>query len=170
MSLHRLSARAFAALFLLLAALNISVAAPQAGDTPPDVVGITLDREPVLLSKYAGKAVVISFWATWCPYCLQELPILSGIQKAAKGNVQVIAINTEKRDVFRHVNRALRDLDIQLAYDPDQKAQAAYGVKGIPHMVIIGRDGKIVEVYRGYSEDSLPAIVEAINRATGATQ
>lgn len=144
-------------------------AAPAAGDVPPDIVGMTIGRDPVKLSQYAGKAVVISFWATWCPYCLKELPVLSAIQKAAKGNIQVIAINTEDRDVFRRSSRVLRDLGIELAYDPDQTAQKAYGVSGIPHMVIIGRDGKIVNVFRGYGESSLDGIVEAINRATGAT-
>jgi len=143
-------------------------AAPAAGDIPPDIVGINVDRDSVKLSQYAGKAVVISFWATWCPYCLKELPVLSSIQKAAKGNVQVIAINTEDRDVFRRTSRVLRDLGIELAYDPDKKAQTAYGVSGIPHMVIIGRDGKIVNVFRGYDESSLEGIVDAINRATGA--
>jgi thiol-disulfide isomerase/thioredoxin len=144
-------------------------AEPAAGDVPPDIVGMNIDHDPVKLSQYAGKAVVISFWATWCPYCLKELPVLSAIQKAAKGNVHVIAINTEDRDVFRRSSRVLRDLGIELAYDPDQTAQTAYGVSGIPHMVIIGRDGKIVNVYRGYNESSLNSIVAAINRATGAT-
>jgi thiol-disulfide isomerase/thioredoxin len=130
---------------------------------------MNIGRDPVKLSQYAGKAVVISFWATWCPYCLKELPVLSAIQKAAKGNIQVIAINTEDRDVFRRASRVMRDLGIELAYDPDQTAQKAYGVSGIPHMVIIGRDGKIVNVFRGYGESSLDGIVEAINRATGAT-
>jgi thiol-disulfide isomerase/thioredoxin len=140
-----------------------------AGDVAPDIVGMNVDRDPVKLSQYAGKAVVISFWATWCPYCLKELPVLSAIQKAAKGNVHVIAINTEDRDVFRRASRLLRDLEIGMAYDPGKQAQTAYGVSGIPHMVIIGRDGRIVNVYRGYDESSLDGIVAAINRATGAT-
>jgi thiol-disulfide isomerase/thioredoxin len=167
------SLRAFAALLLLLATFSASsgaTAAPGEDDQPPDYVGTTLDGEPVLLTSHPGQAVVLSFWATWCPYCLKELPILDGIQKAGKGKIHVIAVNTEKRDVFRKVVRALDSLGLQLAYDPDGKARKAYGVSGIPHMVIIGRDGKIVAVYRGYSENSLPDIVAAINRATGATQ
>jgi len=47
----------------------------------------TCDDKPVQLSQYAGKAVVTSFWATWCGYCMKELPILANIQKAAKGKV-----------------------------------------------------------------------------------
>jgi len=167
--LLRLAAAALLSCALSGAAGTAWAAEPVAGDVPPDVVGMNIDRVPVKLSQYAGKAVVISFWATWCPYCLKELPVLSAIQKAGKGNVHVIAINTEDRDVFRRASRVLRELEIELAYDPDKQAQKAYGVSGIPHMVIIGRDGRIVNVYRGYDESSLEDIAAALNRAIGET-
>ena len=149
----------------------ITNAAPATGESPPAYVGATLENAPVLLTDLRGKAVVVTFWATWCPYCLKELPILNGVQTAAgKDKLQVIAVNTESRDTFRKVSRALRSLDLQLVYDPDKKGQETYGVHGIPHMVIIGRDGKIVAIYRGYSEDKLDDILASINRATGAIQ
>ena len=161
--------RFFAASFLLLLSFAAAAAIPGAGDTPPDRAGTTFEGAPVLLAKYKDTAVVISFWATWCPYCLKELPILDGIQRAGKGRVHVIAVNTETRDVFRKVRRLLEGtLAIDLVYDPDKSAAAAFGVNGIPHMVIIGRDGKIVSVYRGYAESSLDGITADINRAIGA--
>jgi peroxiredoxin len=89
---------------------------------------------------------------------------------SGKGRVQVIAINTEERDVFRKVAKALKILDVQLAYDPDEEAQKAYGVNGIPHLVVIDREGKIVSTYRGYDESMLPEIVYAINYANGVSQ
>jgi thiol-disulfide isomerase/thioredoxin len=154
-----------ASILLLLVAAGAS-AAPGVGDTPPDYIGKTLDGTPVHLSQHAGKVRVVSFWATWCPYCLKELPILNGMQKVAgKEQMHVVAVNTEERAVFRKVVKVLSTLDVNLAYDPDQSAQKAYGVKGIPHMVIIGRDGKIQSLYRGYSESSLDQIVADINRA-----
>lgn len=156
----------------LLLSLSVSAMAamPGPGDVPPDTLGQTLKGEPVRLSQYEGKAVVVSFWASWCGYCMKELPILFNIQKAAKGRLQVVAINAEDVDMFRDLTRAMRDLDIGMAYDPDGLAQKAYGVNGIPHMVIIGRDGKIVQVFRGYGESSLKPIVAAINSAIGARQ
>lgn len=155
---------------LMFAASAAAVAAaPKSGDEAPEYVGKTLDGEPVKLTAYRGKAVVVTYWATWCKYCVEELPILSNIQKAAgKDHMQVIAVNTESRDLFRKVARALKSLDIQMAYDPDSKGREAYGVGPIPHMVIIGRDGVIDSVHKGYGEGSLDSIVAAINRATGA--
>lgn len=156
---------------VLLCSLNVTqAAAPSAGDIPPDFVGTSLKGEKVVLSSHAGKAVVLSFWATWCAYCLKELPILVNIQKkVGKDRLQVVAINTESRDLFRKVSRHMKDWDMVLGNDEDKDAQKAYGVNGIPHMVIIGRDGKILRVYRGYSESSLPDIAADINLAIGAT-
>jgi thiol-disulfide isomerase/thioredoxin len=167
MRLRSLFTRTCAALLLSVSTLAWA-GAPAAGDMAPDDLGMTLKGTPVHLKDYAGKAVVISFWASWCKYCLKELPILFNIQKAAKGNLQVVAINTEDEDTFDNLSRALRKFEIGMAYDPDETARDAYGVHGIPHMVVIGRDGKIVEVFRGYGESSLEPIVAAINKATGA--
>ena len=145
---------------------DAAMASPGAGDQPPSEAGKTLNGDKVVLESYAGKAIVISFWATWCPYCLKELPILEGIQKVVgKDKIQVIAINTESYDVFRKVGRAMSDLNLLIAYDSGKKASEAYGVSGIPHMIIVGRDGRILRVYRGYSETSLDAIVADINTA-----
>ncbi len=145
-------------------------APPAAGEVAPDLLGKMYNGDQVLVSAHAGKVVIVSFWATWCSYCLKELPILEGLQKVAgKGRVEVIAVNTEDRDTFRGILRKLRDLNMTMAYDPGEMGAKAYGVKGIPHLVIIGRDGKIVRVYRGYGEETLSRIVEDINAAIGAT-
>ena len=51
----------------------------------------------------------------------------------------------------------------------DRETGKADGAVGIPYMLIIGKDGKIIRVYRGHDEASLPQIVADINAATGAT-
>jgi hypothetical protein len=102
---------------------------------------------------------------------LKELPILEGIQKTAgKERMQVIMVNTESREVFRKSARIMKDLSLQLAHDSDKRASEAYGVNGIPHMVIVGRNGKILRVHRGYDESNLDAIVADINRALAVPQ
>jgi thiol-disulfide isomerase/thioredoxin len=164
-----LVARACAGLLLSVSALA-SAAMPAAGDMAPDDLGATLNDIPVHLKSHAGKAVVVSFWASWCPYCLKELPILYNIQKKTKGRLQVVAINTEDQDTFRALSRAMRTLEIGMSYDPEGTARQAFGVNGIPHLAVIGRDGRIVQVFRGYGESSLEPIVAAINRALTAEQ
>src|SRR3569832_2747174 len=78
-----------------------AVAAPKVGEPAPDItLGVTQAGADAKVSDYAGKIVVVSFWATWCAPCRKELPILEGLQQQGKGSIQVIAVNIDQRDVF----------------------------------------------------------------------
>ncbi len=139
------------------------------GDTPPPSLGTNLDGDDVGTGRYAGKVLVVTFWASWCAPCRKELPMLEGIQQAAgKDKVQVVAINIEDRDVYRKLARRLNSLTLSLNHDTGKKSSEAYGVHGIPHLVLIGRDGKVIAVHRGYSEESIDSIIAEINRALAA--
>lgn len=136
------------------------------GDVPPPRLGITRDGDPVETTQFTGKVLVVTFWASWCGPCLQELPMLEGIQRVAgKDRVQVVAVNIEERDTFRRVHSRLSTLSLLLAHDYNKASREAYGVKGIPHMLIIGRDGRVLKMHRGYGEKSLDAIIAEINAA-----
>lgn len=74
-------------------------------------------------------------------------------------------MNIEDRAVFRKVSQRLESFQLTLAHDYGKRGSDAYGVNGIPHMVIIGRDGTILKVNRGYSDDSLDGIIAEINPA-----
>ncbi len=141
------------------------------GDKPPASLGQTRDGESIETTQYAGKVLVVTFWASWCGPCKKELPVLEGIQRiGGKDRIQVVAVNIEDSDQFRKVAKALASLTLTLTHDYRKKSSEAYGVHGIPHMVIIGRDGKIVNVHRGYSEDALDSIVAEINTALAACE
>jgi len=142
-------------LFLVTASAAYGGHIPGVGEAAPSFVGYGLDSRKVSLEAYRGKVVVVSFWATWCPPCRQELPILANIQKAGQGQIQVIAVNTESRDTFRRVAKLRKDYPIQLTNDEDQRSFGLYGVKGLPHLVVIGRDLRIVSVREGYGPDEL---------------
>ena len=141
-------------------------AAPDTGDQAPDAIGYNYDGQRLSLASYAGKVVVVSFWASWCGPCRKELPLLEGIARAAgKDRVQVLAVNIESRDIYRKLARKMSELEILVASDPDESAQRAYGVNGIPHMVIVGRDGRIVRVHRGYTDSGVDAAIADLNHA-----
>lgn len=141
---------------------------PSRGDTPPAALGRTRSGEVVETTQFTGKVLVVTFWATWCAPCRAELTVLEGLQQVAKGAVQVVAVNIEDRDTFRAVARKLSSLTVTLTNDPDKRARTPYGVNGIPHMVIVGKDGKIINVHRGYGEESLDKLVAEINAALAA--
>ena len=68
---------------LLLIATPSWASVLSVGDVPPSTIGKDLEGNKVDLSVYAGKAIIVTFWATWCSYCLKELPILEGVQNEA---------------------------------------------------------------------------------------
>src|SRR5690242_14888515 len=82
------------------------------GDMPPDDLGSTLAGQAIHTSALRGKVVVISLWATWCGYCLKELPTLAGLQSVTNQRglpMQVVAVDYEEpRDVFRRTAKLLQ--------------------------------------------------------------
>ena len=142
----------------------------KVGDTPPDVFGKDEGGQQISLAALRGKVVILTFWTSWCKYCLKELPILESIQKVAgKAQLEVIAVNSrEDRQTYRTLLKHLKQFEFTMTGDWKGRVSDAYGISSIPHMFIIGRDGKVAHVFHGYSEDGLPAILEKLN-ATLAT-
>ncbi len=155
----------------LIAYLNPTQAASTPGkiaigELAPTNLGVNRDGEVVDMKSYLGKVVVVTFWASWCGPCKKELPVLEGVQRAVgKDRIQVIAVNIEEREQFRRVSKALEPLALMLSHDYRKIPSESYGVKGIPHMVIIGKDGKVQKVHRGYSEEMIDSLVDEINAA-----
>ncbi len=161
MKLTRRSIILAAVLALLCAS---SQAAVKPGDKVPDDLGHRDDGSAIHASQYQGKVLVVTFWATWCHYCMHELPVLANMQRLARGRLQVVAIShDEDRQTYRYVHRKLRGLGMVLAYDGHDKAADAFGVNGIPHMVMVAPDGRIAHVHVGYDKDMLPTIASELN-------
>jgi thiol-disulfide isomerase/thioredoxin len=158
---------------LLLGIAPFSIAAsdtlknmPNAGDKAPDKLGTDFYGKEVKLSDYKGTVVVVSFWASWCGPCLKEIPVLEEMQrKVAESELRVISINTESRDQYRKLARRNSDWKMLFAHDSAKEASDLFGVKGLPHMVIIERDGTIKKVHRGYGDGMIPVIAKEIAQA-----
>lgn len=139
----------------------------KAGDIPPESLGSTRFNDPVKTTDFPGKVLVTTFWASWCGPCRAEMTALEKIQRIAKEKVQVVAVNIESRDDFRNATRSMHDWEIKITNDPRKVAADTFGVGGIPHMLIIGRDGKVQKVHRGYSEAFLKDLIEDVIAAIG---
>jgi thiol-disulfide isomerase/thioredoxin len=133
------------------------------GDTPPDMtLGYTRRNEEISVDKALGTVRVVTFWASWCGPCRQEIVMLNKLAEVAPDKLKVVAVNIEEWQTFKEVTKQFFESKVIYANDRTRQARAAYGVNGIPHMVIIGKDGKVVSVKRGYSEESLPGLLREI--------
>lgn len=135
------------------------------GDVPPDYLGKSADKAKIYLSESNGKIRIITFWATWCPPCLKELPVLNAVQKKGGADrIQVIAVNINDRQIdFRRALRKLKDYEIDFVFDNKKSVADKYDVEGIPHMLIVDVDGRVAFQHVGYNESALTGIVEEIN-------
>ena len=137
---------------------------------PDASLGRLLDGSEPKLSDYEGKVVVVSFWATWCPYCREEFPYLDGLQRAGRDRLQVVSVNTEERDIFRKVSRLLSEqVKLTLTYDPAKVSQKAFEAPGsLPYTVILRRDRSVAGIKTGWGESSLKNLVDTVNAALAA--
>jgi thiol-disulfide isomerase/thioredoxin len=123
----------------------------------------------VTISSLHGKVVVISFWATWCGYCMEEMPVLAKMQALATQRglpLQVVAVNhLENRDTFVRTSRVLHKSlpELLVTWDRNGVIGKPYGVSGIPVMVMLHRDGTVAHVHVGYGPDMLDTLVREIN-------
>lgn len=134
------------------------------GEAPPDALGKTTDGEEFLVSEGVGRVQIVTFWASWCPPCLNELPVLEAIQRHGDDRIRVVAVNLkENRKTFRRAMHAYRDFEIDFIHDRTGKVADQFGVGPIPHMFIVGPDGTLATQHVGYGDEALPGIVDEIN-------
>jgi thiol-disulfide isomerase/thioredoxin len=161
----RRSRMTWRAALLGLLATTSAFAQLRVGDAPPDLLGVDRDGHDVHLSAYQGKVVILSFWASWCPFCLHELPVLEKIQRViGKSQIEVIAINTDRnRSNYLSMRRQLKDFEFTMARDEHGDVFRSYAAKGLPYLLMVSKTGHVAYVHAGYSEKALNGFVDEVN-------
>jgi len=115
------------------------------GDSAPDF-SITADNgRTITTSNFGGKLLVLNFWATWCPPCIEELPSLNAFQRQfANSGVVVLGISVDKDEKLYRDFLAKARVSFLTARDPDNKINAEYGTLKFPETYIIDARGKVV--------------------------
>src|SRR5713101_1521536 len=115
------------------------------GDTAPDF-SITADNGRTLSpTSFGGKLLVLNFWATWCPPCIEELPSLNQFQRRfANSGVVVLGISIDKDEkAYRDFLTRAR-VSFLTARDADNKINVEYGTLKVPETYIIDSSGKVL--------------------------
>lgn len=145
----------FAVLGILAGTRNTSVEPPKAdaaailyAQSLPDAAG-----KSQALSQWKGKTLVVNFWATWCPPCVEEMPDLDKFQaQSAARNVQVIGIGIDSADNIRNFAQKHRiAYPIYIAgMEGTELARQLGNTKGaLPFTIVITPDGRIHQSYLG---------------------
>jgi cytochrome c biogenesis protein CcmG/thiol:disulfide interchange protein DsbE len=158
---------AIAAVLALLALLGYGIVQNQTGASidsqlaagkrpaPPDLELPPLrGGGPVALSSYRGKVVVLNFWASWCPPCKDEAPVLARWQPRLKARNATI-VGVDVLDVSSDAERFVADhgLDFPHLRDQDGSRLKSFEIVGYPETIVLDRKGRIAASSRGAIDD-----------------
>ena len=166
--MRRLACSAWLLLILpLLAALSGCYSGsrpPHIGSAAPDFTVQDSDRS-LKLSNFRGQIVVLNFWATWCPPCVEEMPSLVEMQRRLKAKgVTVVAVSV---DVDQGAyNQFLKDHNVNLltVRDSEQKSNNLYGTFKFPETYIIDRNGVMRRKFIGAVDWTAPEITDFLGK------
>ena len=142
-------------------AIGDAVEGLAVGQRPPELSGVgpsgstipatTLDGRAITLAGLRGKVVWVDFWASWCPPCQAETPVLRDLYERDRGRgLEVVAVSVQEStadDVRRYV--ATYALPYPVIADLSGAVFRAWRVYGLPTQVILDRDGVIRAVVQG---------------------
>lgn len=142
------------------------------GNAAPDFSIQDADRT-VSLSRFRGDIVVLNFWATWCPPCIEEMPSLEQLQKKFQGtDVKIVAVSVD--DDADDYHKFLKDhsIDLLTVREAGQRTDSGviapvssrYGTFKVPETYIIDRQGIIRRKFIGAIDWNQPEIVEYLSR------
>lgn len=132
-----------AALAVLLLLLPAAVAAERL----PDFSFQDADNRRLTLADFAGKVVLLDFWASWCAPCVAEIPALDRLQqKYGADGLAVVPVSIDKSGLpkvrFFYRRHDIKHLPAYM--DDDHQAVTALGLKTVPASYLIGRDGAVI--------------------------
>ena len=138
----------------------------KVGQVAPDFEVTTLDGARLSLSRLRGKVVLLSFFATWCPPCQKELPILekSVWSELKSDKFLMLAVAREQTESEVRTFQQQQGFTFEMATDPNRQAYAKYAAKGIPRVYLIAPDGTIAFQSLDYEQGDIARIKGVITK------
>ncbi len=134
------------------------------GDQAPEFRLSTLDGKQVSLSDFRGKVVMVHFWATWCPPCVEELPTIERLYRALQGtDFVLLAVSVDQGGPDAVVSFMKKhNLTIPVLLDPGAPVAHSYGTFKFPETYILDRSGVVRYKAIGPTDWSKPENIQAM--------
>jgi thiol-disulfide isomerase/thioredoxin len=154
---------------------TVSIPAPRRariGKVAPDFTLPALDGRPVTLSSLRGRPVVLTFFASWCHPCEEDMPVLEAAQRDAGGRLAVVGVNYQDfaSDTRDFVDRLGVTFPTLVEDSTDNPVAKRYDVHAMPDTVFIDAKGVVRDrLYGQVTSDDLKHAVQSLVGTTGAT-
>lgn len=120
----------------------------KVGDSAPEFSVTTASGKTITNKSFPGKILVVNFWATWCPPCVEETPSLNEFAKAmAPKGLVVLGVSIDKDQKAYSEFLSRYGIAYETATNPDQSISTSFGTFGWPETYLIDRNGKVIEKY-----------------------
>ena len=129
------------------------------GSTAPDFT-VNDGQKSVTLSQFRGKPVLLNFWATWCPPCVEEVPALVALQQQVGDRVTILAVSMDEDESAYKAFTAKNMPGMLTVRDPAHKSSSVYGTFAYPETFLIDRDGKIQRKFIGAVNWTSPEMLD----------
>ncbi len=134
------------------------------GKAAPDFT-VKDDVRTISLHDYRGKTVVLNFWATWCPPCVDEMPSLVQMQNQLKDQgISVLAVSVDDDARQYHSFLEKYKVDLLTVRDPRQKSNELYGTFKFPETYIIDRQGVLRRKFIGPVDWTRPDVLNYLRK------
>ena len=144
--------------FLFACTRNTEYKVIGVGDRAPELRLQSIDGKTVSLADLRGKVVLVHFWATWCPPCVEEIPTLERFYLQVLGtDIEVLAVSVDDSADALKTFLEKNKVHFPVLRDPGGKAAASYGTRKFPETYVVGRDGVVRYKVIGPMDWSVPA-------------
>lgn len=145
--------RVLVGLIVVLAAVLVWVVKPTLeqpvtvpGDTAPDFRVLTTRGRTISPQAFPGKVLVLNFWASWCPPCIEEAPSLNAFaDRMEPKGVTVLGVSIDRNEASYQKFLKKYGVTYDTSDDPEADVSTSYGTFQIPETYIIDKSGKVVE-------------------------
>lgn len=138
----------------------------QVGLMAPDFTVADSTRS-VHLSDLRGHMVLLNFWASWCPPCVEEMPSLLGLHHRMP-SLTILAVSLDEDPDLYHQFLATQHVDLLTVRDAAQKSNALYGTFVFPETYLIDRDGIVRRKFIGAQDWTSPEILNYLRKLQSA--
>lgn len=121
----------------------------QPGKPAPDFQLTTIDGKEITLASFSGKHLLIDFWGTWCGWCVKGIPEMKKAYEKHREQIEFLGVCCRDTDKSWREGVAKYELPWVNAFEGNTNLAPRFAVNGYPTKVLIGPDGKIIEVFVG---------------------
>jgi len=131
---------------------DMRVEVPRVGEPMPHFELESVDGQTRAFSEFEGQVALVNLWATWCPPCRAETPLLQSMHDRLNSQgFEVIGITVDQPAARSAVDGFLSEYDVRYTQllDPNMTTMDRFGVIGLPATYLVGRDGVVRAVRMG---------------------